>query len=331
MSIPTPPVNPGKALDDLNTYVSWSGQTIGGLSGQVDALTAANLDLSAANIQLAAENTGLTAENARLSRELADCLGGPPPDPPPDTALATMFGASKNDAVPGYDKVDVGRVYYGNQISTTWRFGKCLDYVNHAVKAIWASFKADPDSAVESWIKSIADSPLVGFDFEGRKIKALLTVNHEPENDPVDVALYNRRYAALKAIADRYDYVLFGPIRMNSRSQVENDRYWPTVEVDFDGWDCYNPGIQNPRAYVAVDQVYSKPLASSAKTGKPLFIGETGTGKTSGDSSGSGRRTWAAQAHGFLADQKNVGPVLWWNSAGCAFSDKPTADSWLIG
>lgn len=336
MTVPQPPVDPVKALADLTTYATWSGTTIVGLSSRNDELTTQvsnlvgeNDALRSANTSLTTENAKLVADNARLVRDLAECLGVPePPDPP---VVTSIFGASKNDTVPGNTSVAIGRVYYGGQISNTWKQGNCQDYVNAADLAIWASFKDDPGAALESFIRSLSDAPLAGFAWPGKaKVKLILSVNHEPENDNLDVALYNRRYDALMAIARKYDYVIAGPIRMNSQPQAANDRYWPTAQVDFDGWDCYNPGIQTPKAYVAPSTVYSKPVASAKAKGLRLMIAETGTGKISSDTSGAGRQKWAKDAHAELARQ-NAGCGLWWNSAGCAFGDAATADAWLKG
>jgi len=114
MSVPVPPVNPGRALADLDTYVTWSGQTIGALSGQVDSLGAANTSLSAANAQLTTANDSLTAANAQLEeekaviqRELDDCKSDPPPPPP---GSGSKLGSSFGEII-GPSKVGAARIY----------------------------------------------------------------------------------------------------------------------------------------------------------------------------------------------------------------------------
>jgi hypothetical protein len=240
-----------------------------------------------------------------------------------------LFGSSFNVMPAGYTSFVIGRTYlsYGDK-PVKWDEKQSTKYAfDNSTDTVWISAKESP----EGWL----DLFLASAGATGKRI--IYTQNHEFGNDgpnntfPTDTQLkeYQRRWALTAAICDKYDYVDTAPIMLGSQNEAQWELTYPTVKTDFCGFDRYNFGIRNPKAYVNPKTVYGGIIAFAKKKGQQLVVGETGTGKTPDDTSGSGRALWAKDARAVLLDgASNVYAACWWSSAEVAL-DKQTADAWF--
>lgn len=213
----------------------------------------------------------------------------------------------------------------------TWDADNAVRHAFSQVDAggvLWVSAKEAP----AQWLPAFLDSCAAQASRQ-RLGGVVYTQNHEFGNDgpggafpsSAQVSDYHQRWqAALRAAAQAG--VMTADIQLGSQTPAQ----WDQLHVDgttFCGFDRYNPGIQKPKRYVHPSDVFAQVIAYAKGVGKPLAIGETGTGVVGSDT--AGRVQWAAVTRALLADPASgCELVAWWNQGGCAM-DEATAAAWL--
>ena len=238
---------------------------------------------------------------------------------PPTT---TTFGASRPANVPGYPTVEVSRVYLGPGDTPTnyAQRSNLRDAVATSTQAIWLSAK-DPNP--QNWLGALLDS------FASTGLTIWYTQHHEPEGDYSNASTYQREWRRAAPICNSRSWVQCGPCLTGWHAAGISENFVPDVPHDFTGFDKYNPGIGSPARYVNPATVYAEVFAFASQTGKPLRIGETGTGLVAGDG-GAGRRAWMRAARQTLIDF-GADSALWWNAKQVAFMNEADAEAWLEG
>lgn len=267
-----------------------------------------NLDALDAALAAASDNVADAQAASALVREQAEALY--------PTEGGMRVGASMGATYAGRDTVPVVRAYLGPGDKPSSWSGNLADAYDESTVGIWLSIKTG-DAA---WLETLlSDAPpdriIIG------------TVWHEPENDDNDQghdeAGYHRDWDAVLPVMARYG-VIPATVLMGSRSRDQWERYYRD-DVVLQGFDRYNPGIQEATSYRDPSEVFAPVLGYAAEKGKPLAIGETGVNIVGGDV--QGRAEWAAGSREHLAANGCV-CALWWDSKKCAL-DAPTAAAWL--
>ncbi len=245
-------------------------------------------------------------DDALLARiaELEKGTGDKPP---------TVFGASRPDLAPDRGIIPATRTYLNEtQMPTTWQAdGGLSRAVNYAASAVVLSVKAE----IGSWLSRLLDS-MAGLD---------LTVYVCPWHEPLDnwssnPAGYHARFDAAVPLIVEHEHAVACTI-LDGATPAS----WETFkrdDVEVNGVDRYNPGIQKPKAYVPPADVFGPYLDWVAARGDRALIGETGTGLVNGDE--AGRIAWLDDAHNVLADAKVEVACLWLGAS----SMVPTLAGW---
>lgn len=251
---------------------------------------------------------------ADLAQQLADCQGEDPPPPPPPPARETDFGVSRPDLVPGAPTQPVVRSYLSSrETPTSWDADSGLRRARlYADRGIIVSIK----EVAGPWLAALLSTKPANRD-------VYVCPFHEPMDNfpPTDsraVAEYHRRFdLAVPIIRDNGCIpvtILHGhPEGMANVAKYERD------DVDLDGFDRYNPGIQNPSRYVAPAEVFGPCLEYVRKRGRRTMFAETGTGVVGSDV--AGRLKWTRDMVVEL-DVPEVEAVAWWNMGGCAIDSQ---------
>jgi beta-mannanase len=107
--------------------------------------------------------------------------------------------------------------------------------------------------------------------------------------------------------------------------------YYPGSDyVSVLAWDPYNNARGIASSYATPASIFASPVAASAAAGKPFAIAETGSTRTPGDSSGTGRAAWLTQVASYLRTNKAVFTTYFQstNTADFELRDAPGIAAW---
>jgi hypothetical protein len=239
---------------------------------------------------------------------------------PPAT---TFFGSSFGVPPPGGALVYIGRSYLQpGERPTSWQNDSGMrNGVNGTTRPglLWIS----PKVSDADWLVQFAGSlpPTCGL---------MVSPWHEPENDGTaghSLTDYVTAYQNYKPVCDQVGALLL-PILMKSKTESQNRQYLDAVRpyIGALGFDAYNTGIQTPSSYQDPSVILEKPLRLAQEYGLDLWIGETGSGKTPGDSSGTQRIAWTKSLRQYAKAQPRLRGICWWSQAALAW-DQPLYDA----
>lgn len=239
-------------------------------------------------------------------------------------AAVTVFGSSNAGSLPAGVELPAGRVYVSSgKKPTSWTQlpGDQRDTIARSTQQLVLSWKEAPGS----WLWSLLDSI--------KKDRPDLIVNGCQNHEPFDnfttaagVAEYHKRWDA--AVPPMREHGVL-PTTILDGSHPESWDDFARDDVVCNGIDRYNPGIQNPKSYTAPADVYG-PYFDWLASDFGALIGETGTGRTPTDATGSGQLSWTLAARAYLASQRMAGPACWWSQGGCTLTPQ-LAQAWLEG
>jgi hypothetical protein len=264
------------------------------------------------------------AQVSQLQADLAACQGS--------GTKTTLFGSSFGVVLAGQPPVMLGRAYLQDgerPTDYTADSGTRKAVANtDPAGTLWIS----PKTTDASWLAAFAASLPDGMGLN-------VSPWHEPENDGAnghDLAEYATTYRNFAPVCGDVGALLL-PIVMGSRTEAENRRYIDAALANGAqalGWDRYNPGIQNPTSYVDPAVIFERQERLGAEYGLPGWIGETGSGTTSSDTSGAQRLAWIKAMHAYLAGSPNIRGAAWWtggSSSRCKWTDLTMFDAWVNG
>lgn len=230
---------------------------------------------------------------------------------PPQT---TLFGSSFG--VPPPSAVYIGRSYLqpGERPASWTADSGMKNGVNGTTRPgiLWIS----PKVSDAAWLTQFAATLPAN-------LSLMVSPWHEPENDGSGghaLADYTQAYQNFKPVCDQVGALLL-PVLMKSKTESQNRQYLDAVRpfIGALGFDAYNGGIQNPSTYQDPAVIFEKPLRLAQEYGLDLWIGETGSGKTPNDASGSGRLAWTRNLRQYAKSQPRLRGLCWWSQGELAW------------
>ena len=195
-----------------------------------------------------------------------------------------------------YPDPSVVRIFNTNTLPA---WGSSSYNVHPVDTVLWLSYKSASQN-ISTWLD---DLPV------NRRDKVLLTLNHEPEQELTPTQFKANWDALLNSISGHANrgYIQLGPI-LTSAWQYQNGNganwgdWWSATmraQCDFNGWDVYNRAGSVPSDYpppLSPTHSYGitlkLPVLSSEELGIPWALGEFGSRRTAGDTTGVGAAAW---------------------------------------
>lgn len=230
-------------------------------------------------------------------------------------STTTLFGSSFG--VPPPSAVYIGRSYLqpGERPASWTADSGMRNGVNGTTRPgiLWIS----PKVSDAGWLAQFAGTL-------PSQVSLMVSPWHEPENDNSgaghNLADYTQAYQNFKPVCDQIGALLL-PVLMKSKTESQNRQYLDAVRpyIGALGFDAYNGGIQNPSTYQDPSVILEKPLRMAQEQGLDLWIGETGSGKTPNDASGSGRLAWTRNLRQYAKSQSRLRGLCWWSQGELAW------------
>lgn len=249
------------------------------------------------------EAAGLRDTIADLQAQLDEQGGGD---------VVTVFGSSLAGGLPAGIECPAARVYVASgKRPTSWTQlpGDQRESIAAATQQLVLSWKETPGD----WLHSLLDS--IKLDRPDLIVNGCQ--NHEPFDNFTTAAAraeYHKRWDAAVPIMREHGVL---PTTILDGSHPESWDDFARDDVVYNGVDRYNPGIRTPKAYQAPADVFGDYFAwlDGLDTEYGALIAETGTGRTAGDTTGTGQLSWTLAARQYLAAKRMAGPACWWSSA----------------
>lgn len=232
----------------------------------------------------------------------------------------TLFGTSRPHAIGGGYEVPVVRAYVSDgkrptsYSAMTTEAQRAMELATHAIILSWKE-------APGAWLGDLLDDLRNVFP----ELALIGCQNHEPFDNFTTVASRSEYHRRWDVAAPMMLEAGWSSSTILDGSHPESWDWFARPDVELNGMDRYNPGIQTPKAYVDPATVYGPYV--DWLDGQPGLIAETGTGLVDGDD-GSGRVAWTKAAHDWLDGRVKF--AAWWSQGGCQL-DPQLLDVFLTG